>query len=133
MRRYARYALSVAMVWVGVTHFTRLEFFLSITPPWLPQPVLMIYLSGVFEILGGLGLCFYRFRRLAGYGLVALYIAVFPVNIYMLVENVFPPGMPQERWLLYARMPFQLVFVFWALWVSEVYPRARLVNDEDMG
>ena len=133
VRRYARYALSLSMVWVGITHFTRLDFFMAIVPPWLPEPVLLIYVSGFFEILGGLGLLVEGARRFAGYGLVALYVAVYPVNIYMLTEGVFPPGVPQERWLLYARMPFQLLFILWALWAAEIFPKRKLVIDEDMG
>jgi len=56
--------------------------YLSIMPPQLPFPLQLIYVSGVFEILGGIGLCVPRLRRAAGMGLLLLLVAVFPANIY---------------------------------------------------
>ena len=78
---------------------------------------------GVLEILLGLGLVHPATRRFAALGLVALFIAVFPANLYMAVANVeiqgLPAWLPQPsaaaRWL---RLPLQAVFVLWALRVS---------------
>ena len=71
-------------------------------------------LSGVAEILGGLGVLVPSTRRLAGWGLIVLLIAVFPANIYAATHGVgsVPP------WILWARLPFQIVFIAWVHWTA---------------
>ena len=121
----ARWVFAISMIAVGLSHFYALPFFMAIVPPWLPMPELMIYISGVFEILGGVGLLVPATRRFSGWGLVALFVAVYPVNIHMLVNDVYPPDVTPNRLLLWARMPIQAIFVVWALWVANIWPRTQ--------
>jgi uncharacterized membrane protein len=115
LRRVLLLALSAFFLFAGVSHFTSTEFFVSIVPSYLPAPLALVYLSGVFEILGGLGVLLARSRRPAGLGLMALLVAVFPANLHMALHpELFPDLSPA---LLYARLPLQLVFVAWA-WVA---------------
>jgi len=111
------------MVVLGLLHFVAVEAFAQIVPPALPFPRALVWISGVFEILLGLALIPERTRRMAGWGLVALYVAVFPANVYMAVNNVkvldLPPAPPA---LLWARLPLQALFIAWALWVSRPRP-----------
>jgi len=123
LRTTFRWALTLAMVAMGVLHFTAESFFVQIMPPQLPAPGLLVRLSGVLEIALGLSLIPTAMRRLGGYALVALFIAVFPANIYMAMADVQLQGMP--AWFrqpsplaLWLRLPMQLVFIAWALWVS---------------
>jgi uncharacterized membrane protein len=74
------------MVGVGLLHFLRPEAFVRIVPDYLPAPGALVMVSGVFEILGGVGILLAKVRRLASYGLVALYLAVFPANVNMVVH-----------------------------------------------
>ena len=113
-----RWLLAIAMVTVGVTHFTSPDGFVSIVPSFLPEPLLLVYLSGVAEVAGGVGILVPRVRRAAGWGLIALYIAVFPANIHMAVNQV-PLGDAQvPAWALWLRLPLQAVFIAWAWWVA---------------
>ena len=115
----ALWALAIAMVGIGVLHFVRPKPFVRIVPKYLPAPLALVYISGFFEILGGLGLLVPATRPWAAWGLIALYIAVFPANIYMLTDNVsLDPNKPIPRWLLWARLPLQLVFIAWAYWFT---------------
>ncbi|MEM7798202.1 MAG: DoxX family membrane protein [Chloroflexota bacterium] len=99
----------------GVTHFTNPDFFLEIVPPYLPAPLLLVYVSGVFEILGGLGVLVPRYRRLAGFGLLLLLVAVFPANIYMALN---PEQFPEASLTaLYTRLPLQFLFA-WLVWFA---------------
>ena len=97
----------------------------SIVPPALPWPLALVYVSGFFEVLGGIGLLSGRTRRPAAWGLLALLVAVYPANIHMLVNEVYLEGMPRERWLLWARMPLQFVFAAWVAWVAGIWPARR--------
>ena len=112
-------ALALAMIAVGVAHFVRPKPFVRIVPKILPAPLALVYISGFFEVLGGVGLLIPQTRPLAAWGLIALYIAVFPANFYMLTHNIsLDPNKPIPRWALWARLPFQFVFIAWAYWFT---------------
>jgi uncharacterized membrane protein len=115
----ARAVLAGFMTLMGVLHFTHAEVFASVVPSYLPAPTLLAYLSGACEIALGLGLCLERTRVLAAWGLIALYIAVFPANLHMALHpDVALPGIPTHMRPsalgLWIRLPFQLVFLYWA-------------------
>ena len=113
----ALWVLAIAMVAVGVLHFLRPTPFVRIVPSYLPAPLSLVYISGFFEILGGIGLLIPQTRAWAAWGLIALYVAVFPANIYMLTHEVsLDPDKPIPRWALWLRLPFQFVFIGWAYW-----------------
>lgn len=122
-RALLRVLLALGMVSIGVLHFLRPEPFVRIVPPQLPAPWLLVYASGLAEIALGLLVLPRRTRRLAAFGLVALYVAVFPANLYMaLAEVQLDPAAPLPLWMLWARLPLQVVFIAWALWVRHVEP-----------
>jgi uncharacterized membrane protein len=122
-KNIARILCSIFFVSVGITHFTDPNSFMHIMPPYLPYPLALVYVSGALEILGGAGLLWSKTRTLAAWGLIALLIAVYPANIHMLINDVYLPDMPQEKWILWARMPVQLVFAAWVLCSTEVWPK----------
>ena len=111
-QRWLRYALALLFVGAGVLHFVRPAPFLRIVPPALPVPGLLVLLSGVAEVAGGLGLLLPATRRAAGWGLLALLVAVFPANVYMvgLASALHIPA-----WVLWARLPLQPLLM-WAVW-----------------
>jgi uncharacterized membrane protein len=111
-RRWLRLGLALLFVSAGLLHFIRPETFLRIVPPALPAPRLLVLLSGVAEVAGGLGLLLPATRRLAGWGLLALLVAVFPANVYMvgLADELHLPA-----WALWARLPLQPLLM-WAVW-----------------
>ena len=110
--------LAAAMVAVGLLHFVNPTPFERIVPPPLPAGP-TVALSGVFEVLGGLGLLLPRTRRFAAWGLVALYVAVFPANIYMALEGIqLDPANPAPEWAAWLRLPFQFLFIAWAGWFT---------------
>jgi uncharacterized membrane protein len=116
LRTGFRVLLAVAFVSVGTLHFVRPGPFTQIVPPYLPWPLALVYISGFFEVLGGCGILVPRLRRAAGWGLIALLIAVFPANIYMAVNDVHVDGAAIPPLLLWGRLPFQLVFGVWVWW-----------------
>ncbi|MGH7729397.1 MAG: DoxX family protein [Vulcanimicrobiaceae bacterium] len=113
MRRTLSLALmSIGFIAAGALHFARPRTYEKIVPPYLPAPRALVYLSGAAEIAGGIGVLVPATRTAAGWGLVALMIAVFPANVYMAAEaerfaRVAPPL------ALYARLPLQAILIAW--------------------
>jgi uncharacterized membrane protein len=69
--------LALLMTTMGVLHFVAPTPFVQIIPPQLPEPLLLVYVSGLFEIAGGIGVLLPKTRRAAAWGLILLYLAVF--------------------------------------------------------
>lgn len=110
--------LAAAMCLAGTTHFTMPETYAAIVPDYLPMHTELVYVSGVCEILGGLGLLLPATRRLAAWGIVALLIAVLPANINQALHNIQPPGLEMSPTMLWVRLPLQLVLIAWAWWMT---------------
>jgi uncharacterized membrane protein len=100
-------------VCTGAMHFVVPKVYKRMVPPYLPAPRTLVYLSGVAEIAGGLGLMTRSRRQLAGWWLIATLIAVFPANVHMALNPDDFPEIPGGSAGLWARLPFQGVFVAW--------------------
>ena len=111
---YLRLLLGIGMVAVGVMHFVKPDDFVAIVPAALPEPLLLVYISGVAEIAGGLGLQLAATRRAAAWGLIALYVAVFPANVNMAVNHLKLGSQEVSPLFLWLRLPLQLVLIAWA-------------------
>ncbi len=113
LRNLSRYPLAAFFIVAGVNHFRDPATYLSMMPPWLPAPEALNFISGAAEIFGGIGLLISRTRNAAALGLILLLIAIFPANIHIALNGW--PGMDIPRWVLWARLPFQLLFLGWVL------------------
>ena len=123
IKRVLLWLMGPAYVALGANHFLNAEFYLAIMPPYLPWHLALVYLSGAAEILLGVGVLVPRTRALAGWGLVALLVAVFPANLHMaLAEPGTYAGIP--AWALWLRLPVQAVLIAWAWWVTRPDPAA---------
>jgi uncharacterized membrane protein len=109
----SRGALALFFIVAGTAHFITPAPYLAIVPTYLPWPAAMVALSGVAEILGGVGVWFRTTRRAAGWGLIALLIAIFPANIHAISIGMIIGGHALPAWILWARLPFQLLFIAW--------------------
>ena len=120
IRAVLRWLLTVFMVVAGANHFVAPAAYIAMMPSVLPAPAALVFISGVAEILGGLGLILPATRRLAGWGLIALFVAIFPANINMAVHHLPLGGREIPAWALWARLPLQVGLVLWAYWCSRV-------------
>ena len=128
-----RVVLAVAIITVGITHFTHSAQFVRIVPPQLPDPLALVYISGVFEILGGIGLLIPIVSVAAAWGLIALFVAVFPANINQAINSIPIDGIPHHPLLYWFRLPFQAVLIAWAWWYTrdpENQPGAERFADQ---
>ncbi|HAS41129.1 MAG TPA: DoxX family protein [Microscillaceae bacterium] len=109
------YVMAVLYILAGINHFVQPKFYMKIMPPYIPAHKLMVDLSGVAEVLLGIGLFFPQTRSWAAIGLIALLIAVLPANIYMLTERL-----ANRRFrkipvaFLWFRLPLQALLIYWA-------------------
>jgi uncharacterized membrane protein len=110
-----RFLAGPFFVLAGAMHFIKPRFYRAIMPPYVPAPDAMVAASGVAEIAGGVGLMVPRHRRLAGWWLIATLVAVFPANVHRALHPEDFPDVPGGRTALYARLPFQGVFIAWVL------------------
>ena len=116
-KKIVLFGLSAFFINVGIDHFINPEFYISIMPPAFPLHAEAVYISGFFEVVGGIGVLIPRFRKIAGWGLLALLVTVYPANIYMALTPEAFPDAPLS--LLYLRLLFQFVFFYWAYSVTK--------------
>ena len=114
--------LAIALFFLlgGFAHFYYLDAFVAAMPTYLGYHKQLVMISGVFEILGATGILHPLTRQLAGYGLIALAIAVFPANINMAMHPDQFSKIPQT--LLLLRLPLQLLLI-WFIWWATVSKR----------
>jgi uncharacterized membrane protein len=110
--------LALCMIVAGGLHFALPEPFIRIVPGFLPAPAVLVYLSGAIEIGLGIALLIPSLQTLAAWGLVALFIAVFPANLNMAINHIHINGIPDGWWFQAIRLPFQFVLIAWAYWYT---------------
>ena len=120
-----RVILAVSIIVVGVTHFVLPAPYVKIMPPQLPYPLELVYLSGFYEILGGIGLLVPPVSQAAAGGLIALFVAVFPANINMAVNHIHLEHIPDSPWVHVIRLPLQAVLIAWAWWYTQPTDRQK--------
>jgi len=118
VKNLLRWLLAGFMVLAGTLHFILPDPFVRIVPAFLPAPLVLVWVSGFFEILGGIGLLLPWVNRAAAWGLIALFIAVFPANINMAINDIVLPGIPHNPVLYWARLPLQFLLIRWAWWFT---------------
>jgi uncharacterized membrane protein len=112
-RGRSRKLLAALFIQAGVNHFVMPRPYEQIVPPRLQSNKrLLVQVSGVAEVAGGVGVLLPWTRRVSGLGLIALLAAVFPANVYMAREPEHFRRIP--RWALYARLPLQPLMMLWA-------------------
>ena len=124
MLTWKNLGLAVVFLWFmvgGVMHFVDPDFFVAIMPPWIGWHLEIVYISGVFEILGAIGILLPRLRQLAGNCLILLVLCVTPANIHMWLNPQLFPDVPEA--FLSIRLVVQ-VLLLWCIWWSTRTPAA---------
>jgi uncharacterized membrane protein len=118
LKTISLYVMAAAYTVAGLNHFRDPGLYRKIMPSYIPAPDLMILLSGIAEVILGLGLISKVTRPYAAWGVIALLIAIFPANFFMFQERdgIFS-SLP--TWVLIARLPFQLLLMAWAYWYTK--------------
>ncbi len=106
------YLMAFIYFFAGLFHFIKPEIYLRIMPRYLPNHSLLVALSGLAEIILGVGLCFPKTKNLAIYGVILMLIIFLLVHFYMLSSEKAGAGLPQ--WILIIRIPLQFGLMYWA-------------------
>jgi uncharacterized membrane protein len=117
-RWISRAVLCALFVAAGALHLAMPGPYVRIVPPWLPAALVLVYVSGFFEMAGGLGLVPARTRRPAAMGLVALLLAVWPANLQMLLNAHAAGASTAWKAALAVRLPLQLALMAWVWWAA---------------
>jgi uncharacterized membrane protein len=127
-RLVVRLLLAALFLFAGTVHLLDPALFLPIMPPWIPFHLLCIEVSGVFELLGGVGLLVPdpRIELMTGWGLTLLLFAVFPANLYMAMAHVKVHGFPSHDWMAWARLPLQALLILAVLWATRIWHGKRM-------
>lgn len=124
--------LGLAIVFIffmggGIYHFIAPEFFVAIMPPYIGWHLEIVYISGVFEILGAIGILIPRWRQLAGTCLCVLVICVTPANIHMWMNPELFPDVPKA--FLSIRLVIQVLLLA-CIWFSTRDPKEQLAHGD---
>jgi uncharacterized membrane protein len=125
-RLIALVLLALFFIAAGINHFVHPGAYERTVPPWLPAPALLVQISGICEILGGIGVLVPNTRKFAGMGLIALLIAVFPANVQMAQHPELYADIATAQ-ALYIRLPLQIVLIAWVWWLC-IASRSQLLE-----
>lgn len=106
------YPMAVLYLLAGANHFRKPDMYKKIIPPYFPNPKLLNAITGITEITLGIGLCIPAISEYCAIGIIALLIAVFPANLFMITDDVAALGLP--LWMRLLRLPLQIVLILWA-------------------
>jgi uncharacterized membrane protein len=91
----------------------------AMLPSWVPYRASIIYLTGVLELLGAIGLWLPGLTKVTGLFLILMLISFLPANIYSAIDRVEFGGHGAGPAYLLVRVPFQLFLIWWTHWSTE--------------
>lgn len=122
-RDVLRWILALFYFAAGVIHIAAPAPFLTIMPRWVPMPDEVVFLTGIAELLGAIGLAqgiSLPLRRAAAIGLALYAVCVFPANINHFALDMAKPGNGAGLAYHVPRMFAQPLLVWLALWTGGV-------------
>jgi len=108
-----RAATAGMFLFTGVSHFIFTVEMVQMLPEFIPARTVLVYLTGLLELLGAIGLVTPRYRRRAGWALILFLVAVFPANVYAALNQTGMGGHLDGPDYLWIRTPLQLFFIGW--------------------
>ena len=113
------HTLSYFYLAAGINHFVSPEFYLSLIPPFFSYPELINYLSGIAEVMLGLGIMYFPTRKRAALGIMVLLLAFIPSHAYFIqIGSCVENGLCVPEWVGWIRLVMiHPLLIFWAFWV----------------
>lgn len=125
-RGAAAIGLGILFLFTGIGHFIETEPMAQMLPSWVPERVLLVYLSGILELAIAVGFLVPRFRRMTGWVAAAMLVLFFPANIYAAINHVPMGGHAWGPVYLLIRAPLQIIILLWVYWFTIRQPASRV-------
>ena len=110
--------LALFFFFAGIMHFVKVESFTAIVPPLLPFPKMIVWVTGVMEMIFAIGLLLPKYRKLSGFWLAPFLLAVLPANIYMAMYDIPMGDSVASPTALWVRVALQFPLIALILWAS---------------
>lgn len=122
MKKLLKYLLAVFFVFAGVNHFVNPEFYLPLIPSYFPFPEAINFLSGIIEVILGVGLLIGKTSTYAAWGIVALLVAFIPSHVYFIqIGSCIPDGLCVPEWLGWLRLVLvHPILIAWAYFCTKI-------------
>lgn len=125
VRVVGRVVLAAILLFAGIGHFRSTAEFTAQVPPWLPAAEVVVYVSGVVEILLGLALlALPRQRVLVGWIIAGFFVLIFPGNVSQFLTQTDAFGLDSDA-ARFIRLLFQPLLVLLALWSTGAWRAFR--------
>lgn len=111
--------LALFLIYGGVQHFLKPTFYEPFVPAFLPAKTMIVYLSGVVEIVLGILLLVPKYTKLAATGIIILMLVFLPVHVWDVFSETPAIGSRQAALI---RLPFQFLFIAWAYGIRRFAP-----------
>jgi len=122
-----RWLLTLFMIASAINHFLTPDAHAAIIPDALPAHRALVYLSGIAQVVLGLGLIPHATRRASAWGLIVLLVLLFPANVNMAIHDLALGERHLPTWVLWVRLPLQAVFIGWAWLFTRQEPAPAVV------
>lgn len=119
------FVFAVFFFFAGIMHFVQDDAFAAIVPPLLPFPKMIVWVTGIMELIFAIGLVLPRYRKASGFWLAPYLLAVLPANIYMAMENILLGDTTASPTALWIRVLLQFPLIVLILWASENFERTQ--------
>ena len=127
--RGAAAGLGVLFIFTGIGHFILTEPMAQMLPPWVPERLLLVYLTGVLEFAIAVGFFVPISRRFTGRVAAIVLVLFFPANIYAAINHVPMGGHAWGAVYLLIRAPLQAIILFWVYWFTVRPPKTAIHED----
>jgi uncharacterized membrane protein len=116
-KKFISYLFALILIGAGIMHFVSPTFYFAMIPAVFP-PLATVYISGIVEILLGVGLLLPRYQSLAAFGTLVLMVLFLPVHVWDYLKDAPAIG---SHLVAGIRILIQFVFIFWAWRIRKMY------------
>jgi uncharacterized membrane protein len=115
----ASIAMSLMLLFTASGHFAFPRGMMMI-PAFIPFRLVLVYITGIIEIIAAIGLQIESLRNLTAVLLIIFLILVLPANIYAAAKHIDYQKVGDNGkglYYLWFRIPLQILFIIWT-WMS---------------
>ena len=108
--------MSIMLFFTAVAHFAFNQGMAMMLPPFIPAKQLVVFMTGLIEILAVIVLLIKPYRHITSILLIIFFIVILPANVYATINKVdYEKGSYSGTGLKYLwfRIPLQMFFIEW--------------------